>query len=62
MSNWIKEYGVKKISKSEYQTYAYVQDTGRYLTPITWLNETFKSKKEAKEWLDKQLKEKLCLI
>ena len=59
---WIKDYGVKEIWDKKYETYAYVQDTGKYLTPVTWLQETFNTKKEAKKWLNNKIKEKLCQI
>ena len=55
---WIKEHGIKKTWDKKYETYAYVQDTGKYLTPVTWLQEKFNTKKEATEWLNKQFKEK----
>ena len=54
---WIKEHGVKKTWNKKYETYAYVQDTGKYLTPVTWLSEIFNTKKEATEWLNNKLKQ-----
>ena len=53
---WIKEHGIKKTWDKKYETYAYVQDTGKYLTPVTWLQEKFNTKKEATEWLNNKLK------
>ena len=53
---WIKEHGVKKTWNKKYETYDYVQDTGKYLTPVTWLSEIFNTKKEATEWLNNKLK------
>ncbi len=53
---WIKEHGVKKTWNKKYETYAYVQDTGKYLTPVTWLSEIFNTKKEATEWLNNKLR------
>ncbi len=53
----IKEYGVKKTWDNKYETYAYVKDYGDYLTPITWMREVFSTKKKAKDWLQKKLKE-----
>ena len=53
----IKEYGVKKTWDNKYETYAYVKDYGNYLTPITWMREVFSTKKKAKDWLGKKLKE-----
>jgi hypothetical protein len=52
----IKEHGVKKTWDKQFETYAYVQD-GKYLTPITWMREVFKTEKKAKEWLKNKLME-----
>jgi hypothetical protein len=46
-----KEYGVKKTWDG-YRTYANVQD-GKYLMPINWANGLFKTKQEAKAYIDK---------
>ena len=51
----IKEYGVKK-SWDGWRTYALVKDYGNYLTPITWLNKLFKTKKKAKNFIEKEIK------
>ena len=42
----IKEFGVRKTWDGYWETFANVQD-GKYLTPITWLREQFKSKSKA---------------
>ena len=52
----IKKYGVKKTWDNKYETYAYIKDTGDYLTPITWLREEFKNKSTAIKWLDNEIK------
>ena len=52
----IKEHGVKKTWDKQFETYAYVQD-GKYLTPITWMREVFKTEKKAKDWLKNKLME-----
>jgi hypothetical protein len=46
----VKEYGVKK-SWDGYRTYANVQD-GKYLMPINWANELFKTKQQAKTFIE----------
>jgi hypothetical protein len=50
-----KEYGVKKTWDG-WRTYANVQD-GKYLMPINWANELFKTKQEAKAHIEKLAKE-----
>jgi hypothetical protein len=50
-----KEYGVKKTWDG-YRTYANVQD-GKFLMPINWANELFKTKQEATSYIDKLAKE-----
>jgi hypothetical protein len=50
-----KEYGVKKTWDG-YRTYANVQD-GKYLMPINWANELFKTKQKAKAHIEKLAKE-----
>ena len=49
----IKEYGIKKTWDG-YRTYAYAQD-GKYLTPITWCSELFKTKKLATKFINEQI-------
>jgi hypothetical protein len=51
----VKEYGVKKTWDG-WRTYANVQD-GKYLMPINWANELFKTKQEAKAHIEKLAKE-----
>jgi hypothetical protein len=46
----VKEYGVKK-SWDGYRTYANVKD-GKYLMPINWANELFKTKQQAKAFIE----------
>jgi hypothetical protein len=47
-----KDYGVKK-SWDGWRTYAYVSDgTSMGLMPITWANELFKTKKQAKDFIE----------
>jgi hypothetical protein len=47
-----KDYGVKK-SRDGWRTYAYVSDgTSMGLMPITWANELFKTKKQAKDFIE----------
>jgi hypothetical protein len=47
-----KDYGVKK-SLDGWRTYAYVSDgTQMGLMPITWANELFKNKKQAKDFIE----------
>jgi hypothetical protein len=50
-----KEYGVKKTWDG-YRTYANVQD-GKYLIPINWASSLFKTKQEAKAYIEKLAKE-----
>ena len=50
-----KEYGVKKTWDG-YRTYANVQD-GKFLMPINWANGLFKTKQEAKAYIEKLAKE-----
>lgn len=50
-----KEYGVKKTWDG-YRTYANVKD-GKFLMPINWANELFKTKQEAKAYIEKLAKE-----
>ena len=50
-----KEYGVKKTWDG-YRTYANVKD-GKFLMPINWANELFKTKQEAKAHIEKLAKE-----
>ena len=48
----VKEYGVKK-SWDGWRSFAYVRDgTPMGLMPITWANELFKTKKQAKDFID----------
>ena len=48
----VKEYGVKS-SWDGWRTFAYVSDgTPMGLMPITWANELFKTKKQAKVFID----------
>ena len=48
----VKEYGVKS-SWDGWRTFAYVSDgTPMGLMPITWANELFKTKKQAKDFID----------
>jgi len=49
----IKEYGVKKTWDG-YRTYAYAQD-GKFLTPINWCSELFKTKKQAQKFINQQV-------
>ena len=49
----IKEYGVKKTWDG-YRTYAHVQD-GKFLTPINWCSELFKTKKQAQKFINQQV-------
>ena len=51
----IKEYGVKKTWDG-WRSYDLVKDYGNYLTPITWLNKLFKTKKKAKNFIEKEIK------
>ena len=47
-----KDYGVKK-SWDGWRTYAYVSDgTQMGLMPITWADELFKNKKQAKDFIE----------
>jgi hypothetical protein len=50
----IKEYGVKKTWDG-WRSYALVKDYGNYVTPITWLNKLFKTKKKAKNFIEKEI-------
>ena len=43
----VKEYGVKKTWDNKWETFAHTPD-GKYLMPITWVREVYKTKKEAK--------------
>ena len=48
----VEEYGVKK-SWDGWRTFAYVRDgTPMGLMPITWANELFKTKKQAKTFIE----------
>jgi hypothetical protein len=48
----VEEYGVKK-SWDGWRTFAYVRDgTPMGLMPITWANELFKNKQQAKTFID----------
>ena len=48
----VEEYGVKK-SWDGWRSFAYVRDgTPMGLMPITWANELFKTKKQAKDFID----------
>ena len=47
-----KDYGVQK-SCDGWRTYAYVSDgTSMGLMPITWANELFKTRKQAKDFIE----------
>ena len=47
-----KDYGVKK-SWDGWRTYAYVSDgTKMGMMPITWANELFKSREQAKNFIE----------
>ena len=48
----VKDYGVKS-SWDGWRTFAYVSDgTPMGMMPITWANELFKTKKQAKTFID----------
>ena len=48
----VEDYGVKK-SWDGWRTFAYVRDgTPMGLMPITWANELFKTKQQAKTFID----------
>ena len=52
----VKEYGVKS-SWDGWRTFAYVSDgTLMGLMPINWANELFKTKKQAKDFIEKLAK------
>jgi hypothetical protein len=49
----VKDYGVKS-SWDGWRTFAYVSDgTKMGMMPITWANELFKTKKQAKDFIEK---------
>ena len=51
----VKEYGVKKTWDNQWETFAHTPD-GKYLMPITWAREVYKTKKEAKRQIEKLAK------
>ena len=51
----VKEYGVKKTWDNQWETFAHAPD-GKYLIPITWAREVYKTKKEAKRQIEKLAK------
>ena len=51
----VKEYGVKKTWDNQWETFAHTPD-GKYLMPITWAREVYKTKKEAKHQIERLAK------
>ena len=51
----VKEYGVRKTWDNKWETFAHTPD-GKYLMPITWAREVYKTKKEAKHQIEKLAK------
>ena len=49
----VQEYGIKKTWDG-FRSYVHVKD-GKYLIPINWCNQLFKSKKQAQKFLSEKL-------
>ena len=49
----VQEYGIKKTWNG-YRSYVNIKD-GKYLIPIDWCNQLFKSKKQAQNFLNEKL-------